>query len=347
MSDQQQTSDKNNSDNNLPPQDKPQDNLKDNLKDNFTDINTRHIIFKLTPKISHKYILLMRLDRLIGVYLVLFPAIWGLLSGYYGTYTKTYDISHMKSSGYILLYGGLCVIGAIIARSAGCIINDLWDRNIDKQIERTKNRPLANGSIKPRSAIILLIILGIIGISLLYSLPFSAFKWGLYAIPLIILYPLAKRFFSIPQIMLGITFNWGVFIGIACFRSVGWHDVILYIASILWTIGYDTIYAHQDIKDDIKTGVKSSAIYFNKNTKTIVSWLYVFLLVLLALYGMLINIQSKNYYLGLMVAVVLLFIQVIFVTLEEPKSCLFAFKSNIVIGLIIALSFVFGMLAIL
>lgn len=201
------------------------------------------------PRPLHPYITLARLDRPIGWWLLLLPG-WWILSGY------SPDI---KVAAFFM---ALFLVGAIVMRAAGCVVNDLWDRNIDKKVARTRSRPLASGQISIFGALFFLAILILIGLGLLVQLPLHSWLVGLSAAPLILLYPLAKRVFGFPQLILGLTFSWGIFVAASILWS-GWPPVgvfVIYAGTVFWVIGYDTIYAIQDMADDQITGVKSSAL---------------------------------------------------------------------------------------
>jgi len=167
---------------------------------------------------------------------------------------------------------GLFTIGAFVMRGAGCTINDLWDRDLDSQVTRTKNRPLAAGILTPTQAVGWLAAQLSAGLAVLVSLPHTeyCFWWGASSLPIVVAYPLMKRFFDYPQLVLGLCFNWGAFMGWAAVHgTMDYHVVLpLYASGVAWTIGYDTLYAHQDKDDDAKLGLKSTAISFGKFGKS-------------------------------------------------------------------------------
>ena len=203
---------------------------------------------------------LMRLHTPTGALLLLLPCWWGL--------ALTAPINQTANQISWLLwaqYAGLFALGAIVMRAGGCIINDYFDRDIDRQVARTAQRPLASGAVTPSQAAVLLVILLLIGGLILLAFDDDARLAGLLALPLVLLYPLAKRVTYWPQIVLGIVFNWGIFIGWFALRD-GWHPAVatLYLAALCWTVGYDTIYAYQDLLDDLAHGVKSSAVWLQR-----------------------------------------------------------------------------------
>ena len=215
------------------------------------------------PRAMHPYISLARLDRPIGWWLLLLPG-WWIIAGY----------SPNLETAFFLM--ALFMIGAIIMRAAGCVINDLWDRNIDKQVARTKGRPVASGEITPFRAVAFLVFLTVLGLGLLVQLPLRTWIVGASAAPLIILYPLAKRVFGFPQLVLGLTFSWGLPVA----ASILWAGLppfglfLVYAGTVFWVIGYDTIYAIQDMPDDRVTGVKSSALTLGGRLKSGVAMFY-------------------------------------------------------------------------
>jgi 4-hydroxybenzoate polyprenyltransferase len=163
---------------------------------------------------------------------------------------------------------GLFTVGAFVMRGAGCTINDMWDRDLDNQVARTKTRPLAAGILTPTQAVGWLAVQLSAGLGVLVSLPHTeyCFWWGAASLPLVVAYPLMKRFFDYPQLVLGVCFNWGAFMGWAAVHGGMDYNVVLplYASGVAWTIGYDTLYAHQDKEDDAKLGLKSTAITFGK-----------------------------------------------------------------------------------
>lgn len=207
------------------------------------------------------YIQLLRFDKPIGIGLLLLPCWWGIALA-----------SNGLPSLFLLM---LFTIGAVVMRSAGCIINDIWDRKLDAQVERTKNRPLATGVIPLWHAFSILALLLSIGFIIALQLPFQTMVLAAAALPLVALYPFMKRITYYPQVFLGFTFNWGVLVGWHAVQPQ-WHVAIffLYLAGILWTVAYDTLYALQDIHDDKKAGIKSTAILAEKQAKPVLLLLY-------------------------------------------------------------------------
>ena len=219
--------------------------------------------WRMLPHSLHRFIYLGRFDRPIGWWLLLLPGWWVIPVG-------AASVSRM----WWLM--ALFLAGAIITRAAGCVINDLWDRRLDQQVERTQQRPLASGAVSVAGAFIFLGILGAIGVGILWQLPDIAIYVGVAAAPLVIIYPLAKRITWFPQFVLGLTFSWGVPLGWAASTSTlpDMPILCIYAACVAWVFGYDTIYAVQDMADDAAIGIKSSALAFAQHLKIAVGVAY-------------------------------------------------------------------------
>lgn len=230
-----------------------------------------HGLWLLLPSWVRDMLILMRIDRPIGWWLLLLPA-WIIMP----VAARIYDVAPMT----LFWLMGLFWIGAVIMRGAGCIINDIWDRDIDALVARTSTRPITDGRISVLSALFILAGLSIIGLIVLIQLPPKAIITGCAALPLVVIYPLAKRFSGFPQIVLGLTFAWGALLGWTAFDL--WPDmraIWLYIAMALWIFGYDTIYATQDMEDDIKIGIGSSALSLKNRIKGSVGCVYVLVII--------------------------------------------------------------------
>lgn len=289
-----------------------------------TDIITKGWI-NLIPRPLRPYFYLMRLDRPIGTWLLLLPSWWAiLLSG---------GLSAWKT---MILFA----VGSLIMRGAGCVINDLWDRDLDGQVERTATRPIPAGDITPKQALIFLCALLCVGLVIL--LQFNPFTIGLGVLSLIfvIIYPLMKRITWWPQLFLGLTFNFGALMGWAAVTGdIGWQAITLYIVGIFWTLGYDTIYAFQDMEDDALIGIKSSARYLVEKVtilspSTIITGFYAIHYALL--WGTCFSDTSLG--IGLTItALPLLHLlwQAQTLSTTDPKNSLTRFKSNRDYGLLI------------
>ncbi len=227
-----------------------------------TDIEIQKPIFRMTPPRLHPYVKLARLDRPIGTWLLLLPGWWSIVLASGG-------LAHMTSRSWALM--ALFALGAILMRGAGCVVNDLWDRKLDAQVERTRTRPLPAGEVTVKQAFAFLALLLLPSFCILLTLRPLAIGLGVLSLLLVVAYPLMKRITWWPQAFLGLTFNWGALMGWAAMRgSLDKPALILYAGGILWTLAYDTIYAHQDKEDDAMIGIKSTALLFGKNSKVIV-----------------------------------------------------------------------------
>jgi 4-hydroxybenzoate polyprenyltransferase len=268
---------------------------------------------KLNP-----YIRLMRLHQLSGTFLLLWPCLISL---------------NMASQGHFNIKLTLVfTLGAILMRSAGCIINDLVDYDIDGRVIRTKDRPLASGELNFNQAIKLLIILLISAALLLFFLNKQAIIICLTSIFMVILYPFCKRFIHWPQFILGLTFNIGVLVAWTTVReSLTLPGILLYIGCVFWTLGYDTIYAHQDKEDDLKLGLKSSAIKLGNKTEKYLNIFYTVTITMFAFAG---NLSTIGVFYNplLILPMLLLFWQVRTLEINDPKNCAIRFKSNILVG---------------
>ena len=271
--------------------------------------------------IKNKIWLLINLARLnnpIGIFLLLFPCLLGIT---------------IASDQINLEIFTLFTLGAITMRSAGCIINDIVDRNLDKKTVRTKDRPLANEQLTLKEAYYFLLFLLIIGLLILIKLNQIVIILGLAIIPLIVLYPYMKRITYFPQLFLGIIFNWGVLMGYASIKNTLDPEIFfLYAACIFWTIGYDTIYAHQDKKTDVKIGIKSTAVLFGKKTKLCLCMLYLLMILNLVSTGIVFQLTSSFYLITTIIFLHLMW-QIYTLEINDPKNCLSRFKSNRWVGL--------------
>lgn len=292
------------------------------------------------PNILDPYIRLMRLNNPVPIFLTYWPSAWAILGA--ASYLNTTPDFYLLS---------LFMLGAAGMRSAGCIVNDIWDRKIDKNVERTKNRPLASGEVGLPSAITLLGANLSISLAVLMQLDLTTQVLGACCLFPVAIYPAAKRFTNWPQTILGVTFNWGALMGwsaVLCTSALTQPQNILaflpalalYAGSINWTLFYDTIYGFQDKRFDEKLGLKSTSITLQKNTRL---WLLGFASMFgsnLALFGFL-TAQEPIFYISLGAAMLHFLKQILFVKYDNPEACLKQFKSNNTIGVLIA----FGLLA--
>ena len=281
------------------------------------------------------FIELTRLNKPIGYMLLFWPCIWGLTIAYeFTSELETYFF-------YILLF----FLGAVLMRSAGCIVNDITDKNFDKLVERTKNRPIASGKVSVKLASFYSFILCGIAFLVLINFNFFTIWMALLSMPLAFSYPLMKRFTYWPQLFLGITFNYGLVLAwISVTNEISILPIIFYFWAIFWTLGYDTIYGYQDIKDDEIIGVKSTSIKFKNDPKKFISFCYLIFIGALILVGLLMNF-NYFYFLFLFLPIGhLIFFQIYKLNVNEPLDCLFKFKSNNFLGLLIFINILIGKL---
>lgn len=311
-------------------QDRSQDHTQDHT---HTDIVKTGWVEQKLPRAARPYAYLMRLDRPIGTWLLLLPGWWAIVAGGAG-------VENMGWYGFYLLF--LFGLGAVIMRGAGCVINDLWDIKYDRMVERTKSRPLAAGDIKPLQALFFLFFLLWVGLIILVQLPSPAIFIGIAVMALVVSYPLAKRVTWYPQFVLGLTFNIGALMGWAAIagevEAAAW---VLYAAGLAWTLGYDTVYAHQDKADDAIVGVKSTALKFGAKSPVCVFWFYMLAAVLLYAAGMMLDVEWP-FYLIWALATFHLIAQVAGWNMDDPASCLSVFRSNRNFGLIVMAAFALG-----
>ena len=296
----------------------------------FTDIRAGGWVARL-PAGSRPYALLARFDRPIGSWLLVLPGFWAFALA---------APDWAEGLRLAALFG----VGAVAMRGAGCVVNDLWDRDLDRRVERTRGRPLAAGAVTPRQALVFLGALCFVGLVVLVQLNRAAILLGLASLLPIVLYPLAKRVTNWPQAMLGLTFSWAAPTGMAA--ATGRLDstgLALWAAAFFWVLGYDTIYAHQDREDDARIGIGSTALFWGARTRPFLLACYGAMLVLLALSGWLAGL-SAFFWPALLLPAALLARQVALLDIPDPAGCLALFKSNREAGLAAALAFLVGRL---
>ena len=279
------------------------------------------------------FIELTRLSKPIGFMLLFWPCIWGLTLSY------NFDLS----LNTFIFYGFLFFSGSVLMRSAGCIVNDISDKNFDKQVERTKKRPIASEKISIKLGIIYAAILCVIAFLVLINFNKFTILMALISMPFAFTYPLMKRFTYWPQLFLGVTFNYGLILAwISIKNDISLTPVIFYLGAIFWTLGYDTIYGYQDIKDDEIIGVKSTSIKFKNNPKKFILACYLIFIASLIAIGVLMKF-NLNYFLFLIIPIFhLIFFQVYRLNVNDPNNCLVKFKSNNFLGLIIFINLFIG-----
>ena len=230
-------------------------------------------------------------------------------------------------------------------RSAGCIVNDVTDKNFDKKVKRTKNRPIASGKLSIKISFLYVILLCSMALLVLINFNNLTIFLAFASMPLAFTYPLMKRYTYWPQLFLGITFNYGIILGWASINeAIGLQVIIFYFAAIFWTLGYDTIYGYQDINDDEIIGVKSTSIKFKKNPKKFLVLCYSFFFILLTLTGYTMKFELIFYFSLIFTFAHLFFYQIKNLNIKDPANCLKIFKSNNFIGLIVFLNVIIGKL---
>jgi len=272
------------------------------------------------------FIDLTRLRKPIGYMLLFWPCAWGL--------TLAYDFSN--DLGRYFFYLILFFLGAILMRSAGCIVNDILDKEFDKKVSRTKDRPIASGKTSVKLALVYVLILCFCALLVLLNFNTITILLALGSMPLAFTYPLMKRFTYWPQLFLGVTFNYGLLLGwTSVNQNLDIIPILLYIGAIFWTLGYDTIYGFQDIQDDEIIGLKSTSIKFKKKPFIFLLTCYVFLFLMLILLGISKNFNIFYYAFGLIIMYHLFFYQLKSIDIKDPINCLKIFKSNNFFGFLV------------
>ena len=275
------------------------------------------------------FIELTRLKKPIGFMLLFWPCAWGL--------TLAYDFSSNLNNYFFYLI--LFFLGSVLMRSAGCIVNDILDKEFDAKVFRTKNRPIASGKVSIRLGIFYSVFLCFLALLVLINFNLFTIILAMASMPLAFTYPLMKRFTYWPQLFLGITFNYGLILGWTAIEGeINFIAILFYLGAIFWTLGYDTIYGYQDIKDDEIIGIKSTSIKFKGNAKKFLISCYSFLIIFFLGGGYFMKFNYIYFVLMLVPIFHLFFYQLKTFNLRDSLSCLKAFKSNNLLGLIIFLN---------
>ena len=271
------------------------------------------------------FIQLTRLNKPIGFLLLFWPCVWGLTLAYYFSGETNLYLKH------ILLF----FLGSVLMRSAGCIFNDIVDRDLDKKVQRTRERPIASGKVSVSEAFIYIVFLCLVAFLILAQFNWLTIVLGISSMALAFAYPFMKRITYWPQLFLGLTFNWGIIMGwTSIINSISIEPIILYLSAIFWTLGYDTIYGLQDIRDDEIIGVKSTSIKFKNNVKIFVGTCYSMCVFLILI--MFFTMEINKYLLLLIIPFIVSFVyQVKIFKVFNSESCLLAFKNNNLIGSLI------------
>jgi len=276
------------------------------------------------PSWAQPYLRLARLDRPIGTWLLLWPCWWSIALAALASHTYA-------NAWLIVLFG----IGAVVMRGAGCTYNDIVDKDFDMRVARTRSRPIPSGQVSVLQAWLFAGALGLVGLVVLLQFNPFAIGLGIASLGIVAIYPFMKRVTWWPQFFLGLAFNWGALLGWAAVRGrLDWAAVALYVAGIFWTLGYDTIYAHQDKEDDALIGVKSTARLLGASTRP---WLIVFYVLATAFLGLAGHLAGAGpiFYAGLALSALHLAWQTATLDIDDPDRCLKLFRANRDYGLLV------------
>ena len=275
------------------------------------------------------FIDLTRLQKPIGFMLLFWPCSWGL--------TLAYDFSLNLNTYFFYLI--LFFFGSVLMRSAGCIVNDILDKEFDAKVSRTRNRPIASGKISIKMGIFYALVLCFFALLVLINFNSYTIILAIASMPFAFTYPLMKRFTYWPQLFLGLTFNYGLILGWTSIEGgLDIVPILFYAGAIFWTLGYDTIYGYQDIKDDEIIGLKSTSIKFKGKAKKFLIICYSLLIILFSIGGFYMKFDPKYYFILFIPFMHLFFYQIRNLNLKNPASCLKIFKSNNIFGFIIFLN---------
>ena len=303
--------------------------MTDTAQTAASDIPRNGWVDRLLPAAWRPYARLSRLDRPIGTWLLLFPCWWSILLG---------RPALGEAVWLFVLFG----LGALVMRGAGCTYNDLVDRDFDAAVARTADRPIPSGQVSVRAAVVWLVAQLFVGLVILLQLNLYSIGLGVLSLLLVFTYPLMKRITWWPQFFLGLAFNWGALMGYAAVKGdLDEAPLLLYLAGIFWTLGYDTIYAHQDKEDDALIGVKSSALRLGAKTVPALYFFYGATIAVLAMVGSVAGLGIA-YTVALVVAAAQLVWQIREGRIDDPADCLVKFKSNRVVGWLVLAGIGFG-----
>lgn len=286
------------------------------------DADRGNWVDRWAPLTWRPYARLARLDRPIGWWLLLWPCWWS------AALAAVASGAPYPNPWHLVLF----LVGAIVMRGAGCTYNDVVDRDVDAQVTRTRSRPIPSGQVSAKRAFAFAVALSFVGLAVLLQFNWPTIFVATGSLVVVAAYPFAKRVTDWPQMVLGLAFSWGAFLGwTAVFGRLDWAPVALYLAAILWTIGYDTIYAHQDRRDDAIVGIRSTARLFGRYTKLSIGGLFVATVVALAVAFALVG-AGWPAYLGLAAFAGHLAWQVVTLDEDDPARCLMLFRSNRIAG---------------
>ena len=297
-------------------------------------------VYRVLPRTLWPYAQLARWDRPIGWQLLMWPCWWSA--------ALAADVEAALGTlqwGRFAWHLALFTVGAIAMRGAGCTYNDLVDHGIDASVARTRSRPLPSGRVRRWQAKLFIGLQALVGLLVLIQFNWVAVGLGVFSLVFVAIYPFAKRFTDWPQFFLGLAFSWGAIMGwAAAFGTLALAPIVLYAGAILWTIGYDTIYAHQDKEDDALIGVRSTALLFGADTKRWMSAIYGCAVVLMAIACLSAGAPWPAY-LGLLSGAALMAWQIAVLDIDNPDQCLALFKSNTRVGWLIFAGLVAAILA--
>ena len=303
--------------------------MTDTAQTAASDIPRNGWVDRFLPAAWRPYARLSRLDRPIGTWLLLFPCWWSILLA-------------RPALGEALWLFALFGLGALVMRGAGCTYNDLVDREFDAAVARTADRPIPSGQVSVRAAVLWLVAQLFVGLVILLQLNLFSIGLGVLSLLLVFTYPLMKRITWWPQFFLGLAFNWGALMGYAAVKGgLDEAPLLLYLAGIFWTLGYDTIYAHQDKEDDALIGVKSSALRLGTKTVPALYFFYGATIAVLAMVGSVAGL-GMAFTVALVVAAAQLVWQIREGRIDDPADCLVKFKSNRIVGWLVLVGIGFG-----
>lgn len=304
-----------------------------------SDAPSDNFVYQVLPRAAWPYAQLARWDRPIGWQLLMWPCFWSAALAANATMDEGMFQPWQLISHLVLFF-----IGAVAMRGAGCTYNDLIDHEIDSEVARTRSRPLPSGRVSRFEAKVFLAVQALVGLIVLLQFNTFSILLGIASLLVVAIYPFAKRFTDWPQFFLGLAFSWGALMGWAgVFGSLSWAPIWLYAAAVAWTIGYDTIYAHQDKEDDALVGVRSTARLFGDNTKAWLIGLYGLTLVFL-LFAYIAGDAGLFAYVGLIAATVMLAWQILIIDIDNPDQCLKLFKFNTQVGAVLFGGLILGLI---
>jgi 4-hydroxybenzoate polyprenyltransferase len=279
----------------------------------------------LAPHALRPYLRLARADRPIGTWLLLFPCWWSQMLA------DIHMKAHIPNLGYLMLFA----IGAFVMRGSGCAYNDYIDRDLDAKVDRTRNRPIPSGQVSPKAALLFAVALAFVGLAVLVWFNSFTIVLAIGSLVLVAIYPFMKRLTYWPQLILGLAFNWGALVGWSAMTgSLALAPVLLYAGSVMWTLGYDTIYAHQDAEDDLMAGLKSTALRFGDSSPLWVAAFYGVTVLLWALAGLKAGAHWP-FFIGVTLAGAQFAWQVATLDIHDTANCLARFRSNRTAGAIL------------